>query len=137
MINFYKMKVSSFTLLELIIVVLIVGILVSFAMPGFFGAQQKTIDREARTNLKLIQTAEKTHELEEGQYEACTTGVAANSNIHCNNVLGLDLPPSTANGGNWTYVVRLTGGGTGFTVTATGTKGTQNWTIDEDADEAS
>ncbi|MCF7887962.1 MAG: hypothetical protein K9L76_01640, partial [Candidatus Omnitrophica bacterium] len=103
---------------------------------GFLGAQQKTIDREARINLKLIQTAEKTYELEEGQYAACTTGVAANANIHCNNVLHLDLPPSTVNGGNWTYAVRLTGGGNDFRATATGAKGTQNWTIDEDTDEA-
>ncbi|MCF7886867.1 MAG: prepilin-type N-terminal cleavage/methylation domain-containing protein [Candidatus Omnitrophica bacterium] len=123
---------KCFTLLELIVVVLVVGIVVSFAIPGFLGAQRKAIDREARINLKLIQAAVKIHLREEG------TNVTCSDNSDCNDELNLDLPPSTANGGNWTYAVQTTGGGPGFNATATGTKGSQGtWTIDEDDNKAS
>ncbi|MCF7874154.1 MAG: prepilin-type N-terminal cleavage/methylation domain-containing protein [Candidatus Omnitrophica bacterium] len=121
----------SFTLIELLVVVVIVGIVATFAMPGFFGAQKKTIDKEARTNLKLIQTAEEIKEVEEGQYKPC------GSNSACNTALSLDLPASVANGGNWDYSVTCSSScSSGFTAQATGSKGTQNWSIDEDAQDA-
>ncbi|MCF7917036.1 MAG: prepilin-type N-terminal cleavage/methylation domain-containing protein [Candidatus Omnitrophica bacterium] len=124
---------DSFTLAELIIVVVIIGILAGIGIPRFLKAKRRTIDKEAQTNLKLIQTAERIHELEEGKYVNCS------DNDNCSDKLDLDLPSSTASGGNWDYSVACGSFAcdTGFTATATGREGTQNWTIDEDDEEPS
>jgi len=111
-------------LLELLIVVVVLTILATFAIPGYLRVKQKTVDQEARSQLKLIQTAEKSYCLEEGQYITCA------NNADCKTKLRLDLPPATPNG-NWNYRV-INATNTVFTANATGTSGTTNWTIDED-----
>lgn len=126
------MNKTSFTLIELIIVVVVLAILVGLAMPWFFTAQERAIDREAQTNLRLIRTAQLHLELETGAFAGC------NSNQACNNLLDIDLPPNTASGGNWNYRVTLTGGGSGFTARAQGTRGSQGtWQVTHANDEPS
>lgn len=118
----------SLTLIELLVIIAVIGILATFAMPSYINAQRKAIDREAQTQLKLIQAAEGVYELETNSYGAC------GSNTACNTLLSIELPSGTADGGNWDYSVAV---GAGFTATANGTRGTQNWSIDEDDEGAS
>jgi len=100
------MSKKSFTLLELMLVVVIVGIIATFAIPGYLGVRQRAEGRQASTQLRLIQTAEKVIFLEEEAYMACA-GFAA-----CNVALDLDLPND-----GWAYNVVLIGG-PNFTATA-------------------
>ena len=58
----------SFTLVELIVVVLIVGILASFAMPQFVRTREHALQNEAISNLNLIDAAEKRYYLEQAYY---------------------------------------------------------------------
>ena len=125
-----KRKQRSLTLLELVVVAVIIGILVTFAMPAYIGARRRAIDREAQSQLKLIQSAENMVKLETGNYIPCT------NNLTCNVGLSLDLPPPTANGGNWDYVIP-TANVISFSAQASGARGTSNWQIDHDDDEAS
>ena len=96
---------TGFTLLELMLVVVIVGIIATFAIPGYLGVRQRAEGRQASTQLRLIHTAEKVIFLEENAYRACTFPLpAAPAAFNCNVRLNLDLPDD-----GWTYTVTLVG----------------------------
>jgi len=100
---------KGFTLLELMLVVVIVGIIATFAIPGYIGVRRRAEGRQSSTQLRLIHAAEKIEMLEENAFVGCA-GFAA-----CNTALDLELPND-----GWTYNVVCTGGcGNDFTATAT------------------
>ena len=119
-------KKISFTLLELVIVLVLVAILASIGMPMFVRTRQRAVDREARTNLHLIHAAQRVRELEDGSFVACA------DNNDCNADLGLELSPGTPNG-NWDYQVTIPAAGT-FRAEANGTMGTTNWRMRDNDD---
>ncbi|HEX2063438.1 MAG TPA: prepilin-type N-terminal cleavage/methylation domain-containing protein [Acidimicrobiales bacterium] len=51
---------EGFTLIELMVVVLIIAILIAIAIPTFLGAQNRSRDRSAQSNLRNALTAAKT-----------------------------------------------------------------------------
>lgn len=95
--------IRSFTLIELIIVVVIIGILSTFAMPAFRTTQERALDREAIANLKLIQAAQRIHRMERGFYYPVPLILDTNvTNINDNLKLFL-------NERHWDYAVWNTG----------------------------
>jgi len=64
-----KRKIQAFTLLELIIVVTIIGIMASIAIPNYIKARERSINQEAFTVLRLIAAAENNYRLiSQGRY---------------------------------------------------------------------
>ena len=102
---------KGFTLLELMLVVIIVGIIATFAIPGYFGVKQRAEGRQASTQLRLIHTAEKIKFLENDLFVPCIGFVACNDPI---NGLDLDLPDD-----GWTYSVSVAGSTFSATAVAT------------------
>ena len=115
MLSVINMGRKGFTLLELMLVVVIVGIIATFAIPGYLGVRQRAEGRQASTQLRLIRTAERVGYLESDSYVGCI-GFAL-----CNTALDLDLPND-----GWAYSVTVIGG-PGFLATAA--KGGCSYTI--------
>jgi prepilin-type N-terminal cleavage/methylation domain-containing protein len=113
----------AFILIEILVVILIMGILSTIALPLYFKARQNTYDKEAWATLKIIKSAEKMRQIETTQYIAC------NGNTDCGQKLNLDLPVTSG----WDYSVTVSGG---FCAKAIGNRGTGNWHIDMDSEEA-
>ncbi len=106
---------EGFTLLELIITVLIVGIVASFAIPNFSKMVEKAKVRDVQTALAALATAERIYRLDQGTY-----GTLAN--LAANNYAS---DPDAGNFNvDWDYAV--VSGGAAFTATATRTGGGYN-----------
>lgn len=71
-----KNNQKGFTIIELLVVIVIIGILVALALPQLFAAQARGRDTERKNDLKNIQTQLETYFNDNGAYVA-TSGDAA------------------------------------------------------------
>ena len=100
---------KGFTIIELMVALIIIGVLVSLAIPGFSRTKERAFDKEAQIGLNLIAAGEKMYRVRIGSYYP-SSGTVDKSDIEDN--LQLDLSSSS-----WEY--NITGlGGTNFNATA-------------------
>lgn len=123
-----KKRHYSFTLMEVIIVVIIIAILVGMGVPFYMKAAERTKTKDAIAQLKLIQEAEEMRYLELNQYVPCT------DNADCNQKLFLDLRTTNP---DWNYAVTSTDTSANFNATAQRTGGSWSscqFDVDETGD---
>ena len=78
---------SGFTLVELLVVMLILGLLAAIAIPSFFNQRDKATDADAKAAARTAQTAMETFATDNGgSYSAATTAQAL-----------IDIEPSLGN----------------------------------------
>ena len=121
----------GFTLIELMIVVVIIGILAALAVPRFMRATTKSKQSEGKQILKQIYTMERTYRQENNTYFAGTASAAAPNGLV---TIGVEV------GVNALYVYVVAAGDSGsildsFTATATANldddAAIDTWTIKE------
>jgi type IV pilus assembly protein PilA len=89
---------KGFTLIELLIVIIIIGVLATLAVPQYTNYVERARAAEALNMLAAFKTGEAAYKLEEGEY----TNTLASLGI--TNVYGTDAE-ATAGGQHWYYVV--------------------------------
>lgn len=102
-----KQNKSGFTLLEIIIVIIIVGVLASLALPRFFATVEFSKSAEALNSMSVLrQSIERCYLASAGTYVGC-----ALTNIDIEN-------PGNSPGARFVYAISAASA-TGFTITAT------------------
>lgn len=123
----------GFTLIELMIVVVIIGILAMLAVPRFMAASTKSKQSEAKSLLKEILTMQQAYRHEYNSYWG--NGLSAFGSTAAGQVafarIGVDVAPTAR------YTYTLTATATTFTCTATSgglddDPAPDTWVIDED-----
>ena len=111
-------KKHGFTLIELVIVVLVIGIVASFVVPGYFKTIEKTKQREAILTAKLIAAAERNFYLDKNAYYpllgSSMTPLTVTSPTSINNALKIAIPNEIDWKVNVTSGVPVCVGGGGF-----------------------
>ena len=98
------MQKKGFTIIELLIVVIIIGVLATIAVPQFTKAVEKTKMGKAKNQLGLLYKAAQMYRAEQssGEYTGLTVTIA-NDYVE----QGLDLATLRDKQGDWTYAVAV------------------------------
>lgn len=107
-------SLGGFTLLELLITVVIVGILAAVALPNFGRSVERAQVHDAQTALSAIASSERIYRLDQGTFGTLAQLTADNY---------IADPDAGNNNANWDFAIAVGGGGTTFTATATRTGG--------------
>jgi len=91
---------KGFTLLEVLVIAIVIGLLATFAMPQFVKIQEKSLDNEAKGYLVIMQAAEKVIKSEGSGF------YGSSNHTDLNNYLDVTLPTGT--GLKWNYSTKVT-----------------------------
>lgn len=80
---------AGFTLMELLVVLIIIGVLVVLNTYGFGKTSEKNKAKQAEANLRVIYSAQQRYFLDQGGYYACASQPCDNDNITTD--LGVDI----------------------------------------------
>jgi type IV pilus assembly protein PilA len=112
---------GGFTLVELLVVMLILGLLAAIAIPSFFNQRDKARDADAKSSVRTAQTAMETYQTDnQGSYASATVALLQGIEPTLTDTPGALTLTSTAN----TYevqVVSQTGNAFRIARSATGT----------------
>ncbi|MEI8175947.1 MAG: prepilin-type N-terminal cleavage/methylation domain-containing protein [Candidatus Omnitrophota bacterium] len=103
---------KGFTLIELLIVLIIIGVLATLAIPQYTGYVEKARAAEALSMMTALKTGQETYKLDAGVYSTDVTLLGLD-NIKTTDAL------ATAAGQYWSYAVSNAVGGNSYSIVAT------------------
>jgi type IV pilus assembly protein PilA len=77
--NFKNNRAQGFTLVELLVVIIIIGILTAIALPNFLNQTAKAKQTEAKENINLFNKTQNAHRLEKGSFATSFDALATGS----------------------------------------------------------
>lgn len=113
---------SAFTLLEILVAVILIGILAGIAIPNYTKTKERALDKEAQTALELIRSAQKMYSVKaDGAFypAVANTGVKLES---VNSGLQLKLYSTS-----WDYGVNIGADTASFNATASRLNSPSGW----------
>jgi prepilin-type N-terminal cleavage/methylation domain-containing protein len=116
-----KMGSKGFTLIELIVVVIVIGVLATIAVPQYMSAVERAKGGKAKNALGLISRAEKMYKAQNDVYVVFAAASPGNANATLGTFIELT---EVDNDSDWTYGVTSTDTSANFTATATRGAGT-------------
>ena len=67
-VAFGNLSLTGFTLIEIMVVVVIIGILAALAIPNYVNTREKALDKEAVAGVKLIRAADRQYYVQNETY---------------------------------------------------------------------
>jgi type IV pilus assembly protein PilA len=100
---------DGFTLVEILVVILIIGVLAAIALPTFLNQRSKAQDAEAKTTVTAAATAMAVWEQDHGSFAGATDGALAKIEESLGQARGLTVESTL---GTYTVTVSSQAGGT-------------------------
>lgn len=83
-----KLNQKGFTIIELLVVIVIIGILVALTLPNLFSAQARGRDTDRKNELKNVQTKLETYFNDNGSYPADFAAAQADAEVTADETTG-------------------------------------------------
>ncbi len=93
-------SIKAFTMIELIMVVVIIGMMALFAVPNYNKSVGKTYEKAGSNNLLIMYSAQKIKKIGGENYQACNSTSTCNTNLNLSLIAnGVDYSCTTTGGG--------------------------------------
>ena len=123
---------AGFTLVELLVVMLILGLLAAIAIPSFFNQRDKAKDADGKEAVRTAQTAMETYATDnDGSYSGADAGALQNIEQTLNDLPGVLTATPTADGKGYTVDVTVTDTGNHFSISRDGDTGVVSYTCED------
>ena len=99
-----KSNTRGFTLIELLIVMLLISILTSIAVPQLFGTKQRTYVASMRNDLRNLETAQEAYYVDHVTYAAALADLANTLIVSPGVTIAIDSASQTGWGATATHV---------------------------------
>lgn len=116
------MRRGGFTMMEVLIAVVIVGVLAGLAVPNYFKTVEKAKSSEATANLKALHLGQKIYKVDNNSYYGPSNNLdAINTNLNIDlTEENYDLAITAASAAAYTATASRNGGTKVFTIDQTG-----------------